>query len=320
MSANDVLKLTVGILTFQRPDELTKTLAGVLAQVDEVNAADAGLSVDVLVVDNDPAGTAEAATRDIGHPALRYVIESSPGIASARNRALDEAAASDLLVYIDDDEVPRPRWLSSIVSTWRSTQAAAVMGRVESAFDGELSPWIAAGDFFARPRMPSGTEIPVAAAGNLLLDLRQIRRLGVRFDVTLGLSGGEDNLLSRRLTNRGGRIVWCDESVADDLVPAKRLTRDWLLRRSWSHGNTSSVVELRMAAGRGARLATRATCVGRGLTRVFLGSARHLLGRLTGNLSHDALGLRMLYRGGGMIAGALNIVYREYARDSEAQQ
>ena len=312
--ATEPVRLSVVVLTFKRPDELAKALPEILLHVDEVNRTHDELSAEVVVIDNDPAGSAEQTIAEIGHGALRYVLEAHPGIAAARNRGLDEAAASDLLVFIDDDEVPRAKWLSSLLDTWTQTRAAAVMGRVESVFGDDVPQWILSGDFWARPRMPSGTEIPVAAAGNLLLDLRQIRALGVRFDTGLGLSGGEDTLFSRTLTSRGGRIVWCDESAADDLVPPQRLTRSWLTRRAWSQGNTTIVVELRMAPSAAKRLTVRASAIAHGLARVGVGAARFGLGVVSRSEANRGQGLRVVYRGGGMIAAALNIVYREYAR------
>ena len=77
--------------------------------------------VEILVIDNDAQGTgreaALAAAADAGVPVrssaegaeepeavgLRYVVESRPGVAAVRNRALDEATGR-LLLFIDDDE------------------------------------------------------------------------------------------------------------------------------------------------------------------------------------------------------------------------
>lgn len=318
----DDLKVTVAVLTYKRPEELARGLPSILAQVAQVNDdVDGHVLVDVLVVDNDPAASGEPIAKSLACAHLRYVVEPEPGISAGRNRALDEAAHRDLLVYIDDDECPREHWLSSLLLTWADGRPAAVMGRVISRYDSSASAWIEAGDFFhRRPQMPSGTEIPVAAAGNLLLDLNQVRALGVRFEHSLGLSGGEDNLFSLMLVRRGGRIVWCDESVADDHVPTARMTREWLLRRSWSHGNTASLVELYMAESALGRLQVRFRAFFRGLVRTVAGGARFMLGVVTRSDIHQARGLRVAFRGAGMISGALGLVYQEYARDDEETQ
>ena len=113
-------------------------------------------------------------------------VNSTAGIAAVRNRALAECARSDLIAFIDDDELPRPGWLPALLSTWRRHGSSAVMGRVISVFDEEADPWVLATGTFRRIPRPTGTPLEVAAAGNLLLDLHQIRRLGVEFDELVG--------------------------------------------------------------------------------------------------------------------------------------
>lgn len=307
-----IMKLTVAVLTFRRPGSLAASLPAVLAQLGR----DPELTAEVLVVDNDPAGSARTTAEPLRHQGLRYVIEAEPGIAAARNRALAEAAGSRLLIFLDDDEVPEPDWFDALLRTWREAgEPAAVMGRVQSVFDHEVDPWVAAGEFFRRRRLPSGTELHAAAAGNLLLDLDQVRRAGARFDPGLGLGGGEDTLFSRQLHAAGGRIVWCDESVAVDTVPPDRTTRRWVTARSWSQGNNQVAVDLRLARGALGRARVRAGAVLRGLARVTGGLLRALAGMITRSLRHRARGIRTACRGGGMIAGALGARYREYARD-----
>jgi glycosyltransferase involved in cell wall biosynthesis len=266
----------------------------------------------VLVVDNDP----ERSAADVvaGMPGVRYAAEPTPGIAAVRNRALDEAGEARVLAFIDDDERPADGWLDHLLRTWATTGAAAVSGRVLAEYAGELDPWIRAGRFFVRRRMLTGTEIDVAACGNLLLDLDQVRACGVRFDSSLGLGGGEDTLFSRQLARAGGRMVWCDESAAVDQVPAERMTRTWVLTRAWSHGNATLLIDLYMTPGRGARAALRIRGVGRGLVRIAGGAARWLWGIAARSLQHQACGLRTVCRGAGMIGGALGLVYVEYAR------
>lgn len=311
------LRVTVAVLTYKRPTELSLGLPLILQQMRALTADPTkGVTVRLLIIDNDSDSSAEAVARSFGSNDLDYVVEPEPGISAARNRAIDEARHSDLLVYLDDDERPRERWLDPLVQTWRTSKAAAVMGRVISEFEGELDPWVAAGDFFRRPSMVTGTEIRVVAAGNLLLDLHQLRSLGVRFEHSLGLSGGEDTLLSRHLEQRGARMVWCDESSATDYVPPSRMKRQWVLTRAWSHGNTASLVELYVADGPRARLVTRIQATGRGLARVAGGTGRFLFGILTRSYRHQARGLRAAYRGAGMISGAFGLVYQEYARES----
>lgn len=312
------IQVTVAVPTFRRPAGLQALLPVLVDQAAQLTVVTGGrFVVDVLVVDNDPDGSAAGTVAAAGAGHVRYVLESRPGIAAVRNRALDEAAGSRLLAMIDDDELPRPGWLEHLVRTWERSRPAAVVGRVLAAYQGTLEPWVAAGDFFLRFSFPTGTEVATAAAANLLLDLEQVGRAGVRFAADLGLSGGEDNLFSRALVRAGGRIVWCDESVAVDQVPAARMTRRWVLTRSWSHGNVSVLTDLRLTEGPVGRAAVRGTGLARGLVRVVGGAARWGLGRLTRSDRHQARGLRTLMRGAGMVSAVLGLAYLEYARPGE---
>jgi hypothetical protein len=304
--------VTVAVPTFRRPARLAALLPLLL---EEARGTGDRPAAEVLVVDNDPAGSAAPVVAALAGPGLRYVAEPAPGIAAVRNRALDEAAGSRVLAFIDDDERPAPGWLDALLATWAGTGAAAVAGRVVVETAGPLDPWIDAGGFFARRRLPTGTAVPVAATSNLLLDLAQVRALGVRFPADLALGGGEDNLFTRRLTRAGGLLVWCDESVVVDQVPRERMTRPWVLTRAWSHGNAAVLTDLRLAAGLRARAAVRLRGAARGLLRVAGGAARWAWGALAQSDRHRARGLRAVCRGAGMAGAACGVVFQEYARD-----
>lgn len=310
-----MVKVLVAIPTYLRPSALERGLRAVLAHLDGVTGTpSSGVVAEVLVVDNDPAASARDTVLKYSDRGVRYAHEPVPGISAARNRALSEAGDADLIAFIDDDEEPREEWLLPLLNVWRETGAAAVMGRVVSVFEGEIDPWLRAGRFFVRRSMASGTDIEVAAAGNLLLDTAQVRASGVRFDDRLGLSGGEDTLFSTQLRAAGHRIVWCEESETTDYVPADRTTRRWALRRSWSHGNSGSVVAVMTARGPLDRLARRGSSAAFGAARLLSGAARWLVGLITRDLTHQARGARTAFRGMGMLAGAFGSVFHEYGR------
>jgi succinoglycan biosynthesis protein ExoM len=314
-AAGTAVTVTVAVPTYRRPDDLAVLLPALIEHIDGMTAvSDGRWSVEILVVDNDSAASAAAIVQQAGGPRVRYVVEPTPGIAAARNRALDEAAGSRLLAFIDDDERPLAGWLSSLLDTWSETGAAAVSGCVVTDFAGELDPWIGAGDFFVRRNMPTGTELDVAACGNLLLDLDQIRRMGVRFETTLGLAGAEDTLFSRQLARLGGRMVWCNESAAVDAVPPQRMTRAWVLTRAWSNGNAQVMTDLRLATTGWTRQALRLRGAAGGTVRLAAGAARSSWGVLTRSREHQARGMRVALRGAGMIGAALGVVFVEYAR------
>jgi succinoglycan biosynthesis protein ExoM len=309
-------RTTVAVLTYRRPELLRVLLPELLTQAAE--ASPCWGPVRVLVVDNDPGATgravvAERSAETAPGVSLLHVHETTPGIAAGRNRALAEAADSELLVFIDDDELPSPGWLAHLLRTREETGAAAVAGTVTSRFPAPLPEWIEAGGFFARRRMPTGTPIQVAATNNLALHLPQVRAAGLAFDPRFGLTGGEDTLFTRQLAASGARMVWCAEAVVTDLVSLERATPRWVVRRAFSSGNSVTRVDLALARSTRARCAARLHGTLRGSVRVLGGAARWAGGLLLLDTGHRARGVRSLARGAGMVAGALGHGYQEYA-------
>lgn len=310
MTAN--VRIAVAIPTYQRPERLAGLLAALPARFAEL---DDGFEAEVFVIDNDPDRTAADVAAD--PPAgLRttYAPEPTPGIAAARQHALDATGDFDLLAFIDDDEVPHPNWLRALVDTWRRTGAAAVAGHVHTAFPTGTDPWVLASGLFARPLRADGQSLPAAGAGNLLLDLGQIRDAGISFDTSLGLSGGEDTLFTRAIVRAGGKVVACPLSVAEDSLEEGRATRKFALARARHHGQTQSVIELRLAEGRVSRVRSRLRNLIKGVAWAVRGTLRRVVGLATGSLTRRAVGAREVQRGIGLVQGALGAAAPEYAR------
>lgn len=304
--------VVIAVLTYKRPEDIGVALPRLLEQAES-----ASMPCTVLVIDNDPEGSARSMVESFQSPILNYANETHPGIAAARNRALKESAGNQLLVFIDDDEVPVPNWLNLLLAQYALTKPTAVAGPVISEYEQEPSEWIAAGEFFKRRRMASGTALTVAATNNLLLDLDQVQALGLIFDERFGISGGSDTLFTRQLLQRGGTMVWCDEAVVIDRVPTSRLTRDWVLRRALRSGNSWSRVAVEISTGPSQQLRTRSVLSARGGLRLAGGLARYTLGVVTRAPGHRAKGLRTTARGAGMLSGAFGYVYSEYKRSSQ---
>ena len=92
------LCVLVAALTYKRPADLRELLPKLLAQADSVDA-----ECSVLIVDNDPDGGARDFVSKFVDSGVQYVHVRQPGIAAARNSALQLAQDFDLLVFIDDD-------------------------------------------------------------------------------------------------------------------------------------------------------------------------------------------------------------------------
>ncbi len=302
--------VVVAMLTYRRPQDLAQAVPAFLAQAAAHDAT-------LLVVDNDPDGSARGWVEGLDDPRVRYVHEPRPGIAAGRNRALTECADADLLVFVDDDETPEPGWLDALLAQYERTLPAAVVGAVVSQFPGEVEPWVHEGRFFERRRLRTGTTTDVAATNNLLLDVRQVRALGVTFDERFGLSGGSDTLFTRTLVRRGGRMVWCDEAVVVDHVPTDRATPGWVLARARRSGNSAARAQVAVAQGAAERTRARLAYVVRGGARVVGGGVRVALAAVRRDRVAGLVGRRNVSRGVGMLGGAFGHVVVEYGRPVE---
>lgn len=299
----------IAITTYKRP-ELLAPLLDIVAE--RIQGASELIDASVLIIDNDPAESARSVA-DM-HPEVRYVAEHTPGIAAARQRALNEAPDDTLLVYLDDDVIPDTKWLEPLVTMWVDSGAAIIAGYVRYSFPEGTDPWVARGGFLQRKTLPTGTRLSTAAAGNILVDVSAIRRLKIGFDLTLKLSGGEDTLFTTQVSRAGGSIVWCQESVADGPIPPERATRAFCINRAQAHGSVTVLVALRLSTSATRRAAVRAKFVLGGLLRMAGGFTKHLVGRLSSNVQRDAHGIRIASRGRGMVRAAIGITTAEYRR------
>lgn len=225
--------VTVVIPTFRRPEALARALDSVLAQH---GAGD----FNVLVVDNDPAGSAKQtveAAASLGEIRLTYLHEPRPGVANARNAAISGAQGT-LIAFLDDDQTAADGWLAALLDCHRRFPAAVTFGPVRAALpspDGPHASYLA--DFFSRPEIGATGYTPHSfGCGNALIDLAAIPASRPVFDERMNETGGEDDLLFDRVSAAGGRFAWCAEAVAYEHVPASRASLRYTLHRALAYG------------------------------------------------------------------------------------
>lgn len=304
-------QVLVAVLTYRR----TELLDGLLHQlVGHARSLDPAATV--LVVDNDPAASAREVVEHRRADGVRYAHEPRPGIAAARNRALAEAAAAgaDALVFLDDDELPSPRWLATLVGAWQEWGCAAVTGPVVATFAAPVDPWVRGSGVFDPPRRATGDHVAGAGAGNLLLDVAEVRTLGLAFDERLGLTGGEDTMFTHALVRAGRDIRWVAEASATELVPVTRTTRAWVLRRAFRSGSSWCRAEVELQPTVAARWLRRADLAGRALVHALRAAVLLTRGVLGRDVAARARATCALAAQGGVLSGLVGHVRREYAR------
>ena len=229
--------VSVVILTFRRPEMFRRSVESVLSQED------IGHAVEVVVVDNDPARSAEAVVADLAQQArvpLRYIGEARAGISHARNAGV-AASRGRHIAFLDDDEVAGPNWLAALLSAAEAFQADIVVGPVVPRFAAPVSSY-AAGIYNRNAAAATGESVIWSGIGNALLHRDRCLSDSAPFDLRFGLSGGEDAILMARLRERGRRLVWCAEAVVTEDIPAEKATPGYLLRRAFRAGQTTAYV------------------------------------------------------------------------------
>ncbi|MEP6883757.1 MAG: glycosyltransferase family 2 protein [Gammaproteobacteria bacterium] len=225
--------ISLCVATYRRPDRLAALLEDLSRQRH--------LPDEVIIVDNDPAEAARAVVEQAiarGAPfPIRYDVQPVKNISLTRNKTV-ALARGEWVAFIDDDERAPELWLEQLFEAAARFGADGVLGPVDPIVPPDAPSWIRRGRFYDFPRMQTGTLIPPNRLrfGNVLLRGSWLRGAGDPFDAAYGLTGGEDGDLLSRLMQRGARIVWCDEAVVLEPVEQRRLSLQWLLRRSLSGG------------------------------------------------------------------------------------
>lgn len=233
----------------------TRNRAADLAQALESLVVQSYRNFDVFVVDNAPSDTStrEVADRFAGSFShLEYLVEPVPGLSNARNCALRHVE-SDIVAWLDDDEVADSNWLTELVREFdRDDSVAAVSGSVVPA---ELETWpqlwfeqygghtkgrsfetvtFAHGDTGAQsPLYPLP---PFGVGANMAFRTEALQRIG-GFDTALGAgtltSGGEDTLIFSQLLLSKETVVNAPNALTRHY---HRRTHDELERQMFGYG------------------------------------------------------------------------------------
>jgi len=237
------MEASVSIASFCRPEGLARLLRSLEAQ-------QGAPAFEVIVVDNDAAGSAAAICDSLKNRlSLRYLLEPERGIARCRNRAV-AASDSRFIAFIDDDDEAAPDWLASLHRVAVANEADAVFGKVTFRFAEEPAAWI---------RQSGYRDPPIVAEGETLSWYRSrtnnayVRRASLPdklapFDTGLDLVGGEDIDLFARMAARGARFVAANACVFEYREPS-RATARWLARRSFRNGGSMAHIEWRNRHG-----------------------------------------------------------------------
>ena len=242
--------VAVIVPTMRRPDSLARALRSLFTQTG-VSDRLAG----IVVVDNDPAGTAAGTVSRLISDSpcpLIYRHEPRPGVATARNAGLSMTTAP-LIAFLDDDEAAAPDWLSALLAGLEQTGADVVFGPISGRVPdgtGWATPWLE--KFFGREG-PAATGLIDHAygCGNSLMIRATALPGAAPFDTSSDQSGGEDDALFAALKARGGRFGWAADAWVEEFAPPHRATLRYALSRAFAYGQGPSQTAARARDGLG---------------------------------------------------------------------
>jgi len=236
--------ISVCVCTYKRLEWLGFLLKSLLSQKTK------GLfSYEIVVVDNDAAGSAEPLVKQIKESqseiSISYHVQPQKNIALARNTAVQNAAGQ-WLAFIDDDEYPDPQWLLHLFNSLNESGFDGVLGPVLPIFDVEPEEWIKKGRFFERENLPAGTNLlwNETRCGNVLIRSKIFKDEKIYFNSQFGHCGGEDSDFFKRAMEKGFCFGWSRESVVYEHVPEKRCSLKYIIDRGMRTATNYSMIAL----------------------------------------------------------------------------
>jgi succinoglycan biosynthesis protein ExoM len=219
-------KVSIIIPTFRRPERALEAARSAQAQTTRV-------AFEIVMVDNDPAGSALEALRMLD---VTVVHEPRAGVANARNAGL-RAAKGEFIAFLDDDETAHDTWLDNLLRVQAAANADAVFGPVHTKLAGsprDHHEYFEA--FFARdPQHAEGKLNMFYGCGNSL-----VRRAALPsaepFSTERNEIGGEDDLLFQTMQAAGATFAWAPAAIVFETPEPSRVTLAYTLKRAFAYG------------------------------------------------------------------------------------
>ncbi len=254
---------SICIATYLRPALLEELLLSLQAQLLPPH-----VSIEVIIVDNDPNQTARPVASRFQRASemdVRYFVQPEKNISLTRNMSVQQANGQYLL-FIDDDEVASEPWLYHLLKTAQTYHADGVFGEMMPRFHEATPEWMRRRTFYYGPMATTGKEAQHIYGGNCLVKAALLKEMDTPFDPRYGITGGEDTHLFETLQRRGCRFVSCREAVAYEYIPPSRTSVSYLFRRSMKGGSahTRRRIEFAQKVGLAPRLFMLVKAIGYG--------------------------------------------------------
>ena len=226
--------IDICIPTFRRPS-LEQTVLSVAAQ-----ELDPEVSLRIIIADNDETGSAEPLAVALSartETPIVYVHAPAKNISIARNACLEEATG-DFVAFIDDDETAPPDWLGQLLRVARHGPFDAVFGPSIARYKPGDPAWIVARDYHSNIPLARDGIVETGHTSNALIRRKAPAFGDLCFDISKGLSGGEDTDYFFRAHRAGASMGIAPAAMVFEPVEPSRLTWEWLSKRKFRAGQS----------------------------------------------------------------------------------
>ena len=312
-SAKDLQMPTASVIICAHTEERWDVMA---EAVEAVTAQSPGPLEVLLVIDHNDSLRERAEAR--WAPPVRVMPnEEGRGLSGARNTGVRHSTG-DVVVFLDDDAVPEPGWLSGHLAAYASDRVMGAGGTVtprwaapRPAWMPEEFLWVMGCSYRGIPpgeavvRNPIGANMSfrrqvITTVGGFAHDLGRVGRTPLGCEET-------DLSIRAHAAFPGATVVMVPGAAVRHLVPAGRTTWHYFRSRCWSEGLSKAVMTGRVGADDG--LASERTYVTRTLpSGVLSGLSDAARGRPDG-----------LRRAGAIVAG-LGFTVAGYVRGKLARR
>jgi len=237
-----MLQLTVAIPTYNGADRLPDVLDRLRHQTETER-----IRWEVLVVDNNSSdGTAVVVQRfQENWPSdvvLRYVVETQQGAAFARKRAISESQ-SELVGFLDDDNVPELTWVAEAVRFSQDYPRAGAYGsQIHAVFEVEpppsfnrIKPYFAITELGESPRLYHAKNNLLPPSAGLVVRREVWQNFVPDHCILSGrvegsMLTGEDLEALSHIQRKSDWEIWYNPRMKiDHKIPRKRLEIDYLI-------------------------------------------------------------------------------------------
>lgn len=240
----DDLKADIVIATYNRSRLLGETL------VNLSNHLKGHSDVGTIIVNNNSSDDTQAVSESFSGQlsSFRTAQELQQGLSYARNHGI-QAAAGDIVVFLDDDVEVDENWLDELLTPFSDPDVAVVGGKVLPYGMQEFPDWLPREyGFLASVFDPSDVvcEIDKVMGANFAVRRSVFEKVGL-FDVSLGrkgkkLLGGEEVELFHRIRNAGFKIVYTPHSIVWHKI-SEKLKREYIEDYAYWLGVSEAVID-----------------------------------------------------------------------------